>query len=144
MAGEGFLGTTYKDGNVIVEEGSESRVMYIVQSGNVKVIRGRGSTETALAILKEGDIFGEMSLLDAKPRSATVKAMGDARVLAIDHEMFLKRVRVDPTLALRVLRQMGHRIRTLNTKLSSALDRLEEIPEGLLELREYLKTQVDG
>lgn len=144
MAEEGFLGTTYKDGDVIVEEGSESRVMYIIQSGNVKVVKGHGKMETALAILKEGDIFGEMSLLDAKPRSATVKAMGDARVLAIDHEMFLKRVRVDPTLALRVLRQMGHRIRTLNTKLSSALDRLEEIPEGLLELREYLKTQVDG
>lgn len=144
MPEEGFLGTTYKNGDVIVEEGSESRVMYIVQSGNVKVIRGHGSTETVLAILKEGDIFGEMSLLDAKPRSATVKAMGDARVLAIDHEMFLKRVRVDPTLALRVLRQMGHRIRTLNTKLSTALDGLKEIPEGLIELREYLKTQVDG
>ncbi len=144
MAEEGFLGTTYKDGDVIVEEGSESRVMYIVQSGNVKVVKGRGNTEAVLAMLSEGDIFGEMSLLDAKPRSATVKAMGDVRVLAIDHEMFLKRIRVDPTLALRVLRQMGHRIRTLNTKLSATLDGLEEVPEGLIELREYLKTQVDG
>ncbi len=144
MENEGLLGTTYKDGDIIVEEGAESRVMYVVQSGNVKVVKKSGDSEVVLAVLNEGDMFGEMSLLDAKPRSATVKALGDARVLAIDHEMFLKRVRVDPALALRVLRQMGHRIRTLDTKLSTGLDKLDKIPKELAELREYLKTHVDA
>ncbi len=144
MGNEGLLGTTYKDGDVIVKEGAESRVMYVVQSGNVKVVKKSGDLEAVLAVLNEGDMFGEMSLLDAKPRSATVKALGDARVLAIDHEMFLKRVRVDPALALRVLRQMGHRIRTLDTKLSTALDKLDKVPKELIELREYLKTHVDA
>lgn len=144
MGNEGLLGTTYKDGDVIVKEGAESRVMYVIQSGNVKVVKKSGDSEAVLAVLNEGDMFGEMSLLDAKPRSATVKALGDARVLAIDHEMFLKRVRVDPALALRVLRQMGHRIRTLDTKLSTALDKLDKVPKELIELREYLQTHVDA
>ena len=143
MGEEGLLGRTYKDGDVIVAEGTESREMYVVQSGKVKVVKGGGNKETVLAVLNAGDIFGEMSLLDAKPRSATVKALGDARVLAIDHEMFLKRVRVDPMLALRVLRQMGQRVRTLNTKLSTTIDRLETVPEELLELKKYLQAH-DG
>lgn len=144
MGDEGLLGITYKDGDIIVEEGAKNREMYVVQSGRVKVVKGSGEKETVLAVLGEGDIFGEMSLLDPRPRSATVKAMGEARVLAIDHEMFLKRVRVDPTLALRVLRQMGYRIRDLNTKLGTALGRLEVIREELIELREYLQARADS
>ncbi len=144
MGEEGFLGKTYKDGDVIVQEGTESREMYVVQSGQVKVVKGDGSSEAVLAILKDGDMFGEMSLLDAKPRSATVKALGEARVLAIDHEMFLKRVRVDPTLALRVLRQMGERIRDLNSKLNAAIGRLDNVPEELVELREYLRARAES
>ncbi|MEE9200989.1 MAG: cyclic nucleotide-binding domain-containing protein [Candidatus Brocadiales bacterium] len=144
MGEEGLLGTTYKDGDIIVEEGTETRVMYVVQEGKVKVVKGSGSAERILAILKDGDIFGEMSLLDAKPRSATVKASGDARVLAIDHEMFLKRVRMDPTLALRVLRQMGQRIRDLNAKLNATMDKLDEVPEELIKLREYLQVRIDS
>ncbi len=144
MGEEGYLGKTYKDDYVIVQEGTESREMYVVQSGQVKVVKGDGSSEAVLAILKDGDMFGEMSLLDAKPRSATVKALGEARVLAIDHEMFLKRVRVDPTLALRVLRQMGHRIRDLNSKLNAAIGKLDNVPEELVELREYLRARAEG
>lgn len=144
MGEEGLLGTTYKNDDIIVEEGAENRVMYVVQEGKVKVVKGGGNAERILAVLKEGDIFGEMSLLDAKPRSATVKALGDARVLAIDHEMFLKRVRMDPTLALRVLRQMGQRIRDLNAKLNATMDKLDEVPEELIKLREYLQVRIDS
>ncbi|MHC4197414.1 MAG: Crp/Fnr family transcriptional regulator [Planctomycetota bacterium] len=144
MGEEGFLGKTYKDGDVIVQEGTESREMYVVQSGQVKVVRGSGNTEAVLAILKDGDMFGEMSLLDAKPRSATVKALGEARVLAIDHEMFLKLVRVDPALALRVLRQMGKRIRDLNSKLNAAIGKLDNVPEELVELREYRRARAES
>ncbi len=144
MREERLLGITYNDGDIIVEEGTKSREMYIVQTGQVKVVKGSGNAEAVLAILKEGDMFGEMSLLDAKPRSATVKALGEARVLTIDHEMFLKRVRVDPMLALMVLRQMGHRVRDLNSKLSTTIGKLDHVPEELIELREYLQARTGG
>lgn len=142
MAEEGLLGRVYKDGEIIVKEGTESREMYVIQSGKVHVIKGSGDAAVTLAVLKEGDIFGEMSLLDAQPRSATVKAVGEARVLAIDHEMFLRRVRQDPTLALRALRQMGLRVRELDRRISSTLDKVAAIQQELLRLKEDVQAKI--
>src|SRR3989338_11225781 len=100
MSEKAFLGKLYNDGNVIIEEGSQSCTMYVIQSGKVKVVKKEGGRETTLAFLCEGDIFGEMSLFDASPRSATIVAVGEARVLAIEHEGLLKKIKMDPTLAL--------------------------------------------
>lgn len=127
MGEESLLGKIYKDGEPIVKEGSSSREMYVIQSGKVQVTSGK----VVLASLGEGDIFGEMSLVDAQPRSATVTALGEARVLVIDHEMFLRRIRSDPSLALSILRQMGMRIRELDRSLSIALGKLEQVQLGL-------------
>lgn len=97
MSEKAFLGKLYNDGDVIVEEGSQSRTMYVIQSGKVKVVKKEGEMETTLAFLGEGDIFGEMSLFDASPRSATIVAVGEARILAIEHEGLLKKIKIDPT-----------------------------------------------
>ncbi|KAB2832869.1 MAG: cyclic nucleotide-binding domain-containing protein, partial [Candidatus Brocadia sp.] len=120
MSEESLLGRLYKDGETIVEEGMQSRTMYVIQCGKVKVIKNDKGNETVLALLGEGDIFGEMSLFDASPRSATIKAVGEARVLAIEYEGLLKRFKMDPTLALRMIKQMSQRIRDLNVRLISA------------------------
>lgn len=132
MSDEGQLGRVYKDGETIVEEGTPSRTLFIIQSGKVKIFKGRGEKETALALLGESDIFGEMSLFDASPRSATAKAVGETRVLAIDHEGLLKRIKMDPTLAFRIIRQMSQRIRNLNTRLISAQNAINQIDGKLL------------
>jgi len=105
MSEESLLGRLYKDNETIVEEGMQSRTMYVIQGGKVKVVKNDNGNETILALLGEGDIFGEMSLFDASPRSATIKAIGEARVLAIEHEGLLKRIKMDPTLALRMIKQ---------------------------------------
>lgn len=140
MGKEGLLGRTYKDGDIIVREGTESMEMYVIQSGKVTVVKGSGTTETVLAILSEGDIFGEMSFIDARPRSATVKAIGKARALAVDHEMFLKLVRMDNTFVFKVLNQMGQRIRILNKKISNAItNKMAITSDELIELKEYLE-----
>ncbi len=93
MTKEDFLGRLYKDGEVVVGEGMRSRTMYVMQSGKVKVVRNYEGKEMELAVLGEGDIFGEMSLFDASPRSATVVVVGEARILAIEHEGLLKRIK---------------------------------------------------
>lgn len=144
MSEEGLLGRIYKDGEVIVKEGTQSRTMYVIQSGNVKVVKSEGETETTLAMLGEGDIFGEMSLFDAKPRSATVKAMGEARVLAIDHENFLKRIKMDPSLAFRTIKQMSQRIRDLNSRLSFALGTVNQAHNTLSQLKEAEDVGIKG
>ncbi|MBU6391152.1 MAG: cyclic nucleotide-binding domain-containing protein [Planctomycetota bacterium] len=134
MPEEGLLGRIYKDDEIIVKEGMQSRTMYVVQSGKVKIVKSDGDKEIILAVLNEGDIFGEMSLFDASPRSASVKAIGEARVLAIEHEGLLKRITMDPTLAFRIIKQMSQRIRNLNSKLSTAMRTITQVNNKLLLL----------
>lgn len=141
MSDEGHLGKVYKDGETIVEEGTPSRSLFIIQSGKVKIFKGRGEMETALAILGESDIFGEMSLFDASPRSATARAVGETRVLAIDHEGLLKRIKMDPTLAFRIIRQMSQRIRNLNTRLISVQSAINQIDNKLLPFNGAMSAQ---
>lgn len=135
MSEEALLGRLYKDGETIVEEGMQSRTMYVIQCGKVKVVKNDKGSETVLALLGEGDIFGEMSLFDASPRSATIKAVGEARVLAIEYEGLLKRIKVDPTLALRMIKQMSQRIRDLNVRLISAQRTMHHASDSLLQLK---------
>lgn len=134
MGEEGLLGKVYNDGEIIVQEGSTGREMYVIQSGKVQVSKSMGSTAIVLATLGEGEVFGEMSLIDSQPRSATVRALGETRVLIIDHEAFLRRVRSDPFLALSILRQMGLRIRELDRIVTSTMGKVDHVQQDILAL----------
>ncbi len=122
MTKESELGRIYKDGEVICLQGEKSNNMYVIQSGRVEVIAEEGNQKVLLAILEKDDIFGEMSLFDTAPRSATVKASGEARVLSIDKRGFLRRVHEDPSLAFRLLQKMSQRIRDMNSQLIKLKD----------------------
>lgn len=116
----GSLGKVYKDREVIVRQGEAGDCMFIVQSGRVEVLMEDAGKETILSVMGNGDIFGEMSLFDRSPRSATVRAQNEARVLTIDKRTFLRRVHEDPSLAFRILEKMSRRIRTLNEELAQS------------------------
>jgi CRP-like cAMP-binding protein len=108
---ESSLGKDYKDGSIIFEENSIGKEMYIIISGKVKIIKEKGTVETILATLEEGEFFGEMSLFDNNPRSATVKAIGNVKLLEINQKNFLKKISEDPSLVFRILEKMSQRIR---------------------------------
>ena len=113
----GVLGKVYRDGEEIVRQGEKGDCMYIIQTGQAEAIQGKEGKEVRLAVLGEGDVFGEMALFERMPRSATVRALGDVRVLTIDKKTFLRRVHEDPSLAFRILQKMSYRIRELDTEL---------------------------
>ena len=113
------LGITYKDGEIICNEGGKGNKMYVIQSGKVNVIKKNQEGKFSLSTLKEGEIFGEMALFDRLPRSATVKAMGETRILTIDKKGFFLRISKDPTLAFKILESMSKRIRKLDEELSN-------------------------
>ena len=113
----GGLGKVYGDGEEIVRQGEVGDCMYVIQMGQAEAIQGEEGKEVRLAVLGEGDIFGEMALFERMPRSATVRALGDVRVLTIDKKTFLRRVHEDPSLAFRILQKMSYRIRELDTEL---------------------------
>jgi CRP-like cAMP-binding protein len=110
----GDLGTTYKDGEVIFREGEVGDCMYVIQAGRAEVLRQKGENMVRLGILKETDFFGEMAIFEREARSATVRALGDVRVLTVDKKSLLRRISQDPTMAFRLMQSMSNRIRELN------------------------------
>jgi CRP-like cAMP-binding protein len=113
----GALGKVYRDGEVIVRQGESGDCMYVIQSGRAEVFQVKGGREIRLAVLGKEDVFGEMAIFEKETRSATVRALGDARVLTIDKKTFLRRIHEDPSLAFRILQKMSHRIREMDDEL---------------------------
>jgi CRP-like cAMP-binding protein len=74
---------TFRKGDVIIEKGSDGTCAYIVESGKVEVSDLVNNEKAILAILGEKQIFGEMGLVEDKPRSATVTAIEDVRLLMV-------------------------------------------------------------
>lgn len=117
--GSGELGKVYKDGEVIICEGEEGSCMFVIQEGQVEVlISGEGKQEIRLGVRGEGEFFGEMAIFDRDVRSATVRALGETRVLTVDKKNFMRRVHEDPSLAFRLVETMSRRIRELGDEVA--------------------------
>lgn len=121
------LGKRYGSGESIVSQGAVGNCMYVIQEGQAEVYREENGREIRMALLKEGDFFGEMSIFDHEVRAATVRALGDVRVLTIDKKTFMRRIQKDPSLAFDIVRTMSQRIRQLNCDLAEM--RAREIAE---------------
>ncbi|MEJ2684122.1 MAG: cyclic nucleotide-binding domain-containing protein [Candidatus Sulfobium sp.] len=114
---EGELGKVYHDGEVIFREGDRGEMMYVVQSGEVRITRESPSGKLTLGVLQGGEIFGEMALFDRLPRSATAVASGDARILSVDRKKLFPTISKDPTLLFKILETMSQRIRRLDDEI---------------------------
>ena len=79
---------TYKDGQVIFEEGSHGDWIYVVQEGEVEISKKVGGERLVIEVLKADDVFGEMAYIDKEPRSATAAAKGETVVGILDREYF--------------------------------------------------------
>jgi CRP-like cAMP-binding protein/flavin-dependent dehydrogenase len=112
--GQEALGKVYRDGEVIIRQGEVGDCMFVIQAGQVEIVREQGASDVRLAVQGEGDFFGEMTLVEREVRSATARALGEARVLTIDKRTFHRRVQEDPSLAYRILQKMSERLRHLN------------------------------
>jgi CRP/FNR family cyclic AMP-dependent transcriptional regulator len=112
------LGHLYKDGEVVIKQGTIGDNFYVIQEGEVEVIDESGEKETVLAVLKETDFFGEMGLFEKDVRSCTVRAKGDAKILTLDKKSLFKNIKQDPSLAFRLLEKMSNRIREANKHFS--------------------------
>lgn len=114
----GDLGKAYADGEIIIREGDVGDCMYVVQEGQVEVLIGSGEDEVQLDVLDPGAFFGEMAVFERDVRSATVRALGKARVITVDKKNFMRRVHEDPTLAFRLVETMSHRVRNLTERVA--------------------------
>lgn len=119
--GQEALGKVYGDGAVIIHQGEVGDCMFVIQSGQVEIVRADGGREVRLAVQGEGEFFGEMALVEHETRSATVRAVGEARVLTVDQRTFDRRIREDPSLAYRILQKMSERLRELNASVAGRI-----------------------
>lgn len=115
----GELGKIYNSGEIIVRQGDVGECMYFIQAGKVEVIREGDGKEVKLAELGHGEFFGEMALFEKGVRSATVRPMGEVRVLSVDKRLFLRKIHEDPALAFRIMQKMSRRIRDLDKELGN-------------------------
>ena len=112
------LGKIYEDGEVVVRQGEMGDCMFAIQEGQLGVFREhKGRPEVRVAVLNKGDIFGEMAIFEQEIRSATVRSIGEARILTVDKKTFLRRIQEDPTLAFNLVRMMSQRVRNLTAEI---------------------------
>jgi CRP-like cAMP-binding protein len=107
-------------GTMIVAEQEAGSTLYIIVRGQVKVSHiASDGREVILAILRDGDVFGEMALLDGKARSASVIALEDTELLSLRRSDFLNLLNERPSIAISLLRELAGRIRACDQQISS-------------------------
>ena len=112
----------FKKGAKIIEEGTLSDCAYLIESGRVQVSKTMSNgEEQVIGILEENDIFGEMSLIDSLPRSATVLALEDCTISVITPEIFNSLSKHNPEALMPILKILASRLR----KVLNILERAE-------------------
>lgn len=115
------LAQTFDDGELIMIEHEPGDTLYIIQKGQVKITKVVNDNEVMLAVLNPGDIFGEMAILENKPRSASAVAYGGMVALAINKANFESMVRQQPQLAVKLITILSERIWTAFRRLANLL-----------------------
>jgi CRP/FNR family cyclic AMP-dependent transcriptional regulator len=108
----------FKKGQVIVQENTPGSEMFVIQSGKVRVFKTINEEKVELAIMGKEDFFGEMCLLLECPRSATVEALEDTRILKLTQESFRKSIKTRPEIAERIVTVMARRLLQANAIIS--------------------------
>jgi CRP/FNR family transcriptional regulator, cyclic AMP receptor protein len=139
---------TGEKGDVLVREDDlATRGFYLILEGSAKVVlTGPDGREAVLALLEEGDFFGEMSLLDGDPRSATVRATTEIRLVLLRRPSFMDLLQKHPEISIALLTALSSRLRQANRKISAlALSPVHARVSGaILQLAEFQGFRVKG
>ncbi|HWO24217.1 MAG TPA: Crp/Fnr family transcriptional regulator [Kofleriaceae bacterium] len=111
----------YAAGTVLFEEGQPGDFMYVVQQGEVEIRRRVGGVQRVLAVLAPGEFFGEMAILNDRPRSATAVVRTPASLLVIEGPTFEAMLRARPEIAMRIIRSLAARLESANQHIELLL-----------------------
>jgi len=126
---ENVFTRSYPADTMVFSENMPGKEMYIIQKGSVKITKIVNDSEVLLAVLRQGDMFGEMSLIESKPRSASAIAFEEAVLLAVNKENFARMVQTQPQIIARLTTTLAERIwfiykQLANTLLSNSVGRM--------------------
>ena len=119
---EKFL-VAYPMGEIIFSEGDIGTEMYIVQTGTVELLKAIGAETKVLATLEKGDFFGEMSVLEDVPRTASARARTDVELVRINGATFDAMLKSNTEIAVRMMRKLSRRLREVTALLEESLGR---------------------
>jgi len=138
---------TAEAGSVIVSHEEAGDALFVIASGKVKVVLyGETGREIILSILRAGDFFGEMALLDKQPRSSNVVAVEESQLLGLDREAFQTHLTAHPPTALAVLAEMSRRLRHADEVIGNLalLDVYARVARTVRDLAQKQGEPVDG
>ncbi len=137
---------TLNPGEVLFNEGDKGDVMYLIKEGQIKITKGKGPDERVLAVLKEGDFFGEMAIIDGSPRSATAIAISKTSLLVIDKETFRSKIRENPLIEY-ILETLTKRLRNADEQIKLLTIKSEErrvVAYIITKAKEFGKSTSEG
>jgi CRP-like cAMP-binding protein len=105
----------YDASEVVFEEGSAGRELFVVLEGKIDIVKDSGANRTVIVTLGKGEFFGEMAVIDGSVRSATaVAAVSGTKVMRINHARFVYLVSQQPAFALMIMDALSKRLRASN------------------------------
>lgn len=124
---------SFAAGTHVFERGDPGSTLFLIREGGIEISTGDGKKRVVLATLFEGQYFGELSLLDGAPRSATAIAVKDTELLALDRADFTEFLRKKPECAISIMAELGERMRRTNDLMTGQVSKnvLEEEEEKL-------------
>lgn len=118
---------TFSNGDIIIQEGDKGNTFFQILEGKVGVYKDYDKeNETKLAILEQGQYFGEMAVIESYPRSSTIVADGDVKVLEIAAEELKEYVSQNPDKILAIMKLLGARITSMTEEYDKAKKALDE------------------
>ncbi len=137
----GSVRRSFPKGRTIVAEGEPSQSLYVLLSGRAKVQRSdTEGKEVILAVLGPGECFGEMSLIDDAPRSASVITIESCDFMSINKESFKSMLVSSPEISMRIMKGLVKRLREADKKIETLalLDVYGRVARVLLDFSEQV------
>jgi CRP-like cAMP-binding protein len=117
------FGKSCPAGTVLFQEGDEGTTMYVLQSGRVRISKESKDGSKTLAILGPGEFFGEMAILNRKPRTASAEVVEAARLLVLDAKTFEAMVLSNVEIAVRLIKKLARRLDNADTLIEILMHR---------------------
>lgn len=117
------FGKTCPAGTVLFKEGDEGATMYVLQSGRVRISKEGKDGSKTLAVLGPGEFFGEMAILNRKPRTASAEVVEPARLLVLDAKTFEAMVLSNVEIAVRLIKKLARRLDNADTLIEILMHR---------------------
>ena len=114
-------GRVWPTGTVLFREGEPGHEMFIIERGRVQLTRNLRGVEKILAVLPPGEFFGEMAIINQKPRSATATVIEEAHLLVLDQPTFEKMIQENTAIAVRLIKKLAARLEQTNLQVEILL-----------------------